>query len=125
MMAMCTWCSALEELDSANAERFLRLVAVAREQCAGSGESDLRRLKRQFSTLKNTFLHYDVKEAFIDGAPPPPPRGVTCVCGPRPCRSAYIVLRDGPPKRYCQISSYCIERSPLQQSIPDPESLRP
>ena len=59
---------ALEELNSANADRFGRLLDAAREQSAGSGESDLRRLKRQFSTLKNTFLHYDVKEAFIDGA---------------------------------------------------------
>ena len=79
MMVMCTWCSALEELDSANSERFLRLVDVAREQCAGSGESDLRRLKRQFSSLKNTFLHYDVKEAFIDGAAPPPGRNLSFV----------------------------------------------
>jgi len=64
----CHTCRALEELDSANADRFGRLLDAAREQSAGSGESDLRRLKRQFSTLKNTFLHYDVKEAFIDGA---------------------------------------------------------
>lgn len=47
----------------------MRIVDVAREQAAGSGESDLRRLRRQFSTLKNTFLHYDVKEAFLIGAP--------------------------------------------------------
>ena len=64
-------CRALEELDSANADRFGRLIDAARDQAAGSGESDLRRLKRQFSTLKNTFLHYDVKEAFIDGARSP------------------------------------------------------
>ena len=46
----------------------MRIVDVAREQATGCGESDLRRLRRQFSTLKNTFLHYDVRETFIDGA---------------------------------------------------------
>jgi hypothetical protein len=37
------------------------------------GEADLRRMKRQFSSLKNTFLHYEVKDEFIaalaDGLP--------------------------------------------------------
>ena len=60
-------CRALDELDAANYDRFVRIVDVACEQSTGSGESDLRRLRRQFSTLKNTFLHYDVKEAFVDG----------------------------------------------------------
>ena len=60
-------CRALDELDAANYDRFVRIVDVACEQSTGSGESDLRRLRRQFSTLKNTFLHYDLKEAFVDG----------------------------------------------------------
>lgn len=41
---------------------------MAREQCEAVGEADLRRLKRQFSSLKNTFLHYEVKQSFITGA---------------------------------------------------------
>ena len=61
-------CRALQELQTGNAERFERLQQVAKEQAVGSGESDLRRLRRQFSSLKNTFLHYDVKQTFIDGA---------------------------------------------------------
>ena len=31
------------------------------------GEADLRRLKRQFSSLKNTFLHFEVKNEFLAG----------------------------------------------------------
>lgn len=37
------------------------------EAAAGVGEADLRRLKRQFSSLKNTFLHYEVKNEFLAG----------------------------------------------------------
>lgn len=31
------------------------------------GAGDLRRLRRQFSSLKNTYVLYDVKAGFIDG----------------------------------------------------------
>ena len=61
-------CRALQELQVANAERFSKVQQAAKEQTVGSRESDLRRLRRQFSSLKNTFLHYDVKQTFIDGA---------------------------------------------------------
>lgn len=37
------------------------------EQADAVGEADLRRLKRQFSSLKNTFLHYEVKNEFLAG----------------------------------------------------------
>ena len=59
--------SATQNLQAANHDRFVKLRDVAREQSAGSGESDLRRMKRQFASLKNTFILYDVKETFIDG----------------------------------------------------------
>ena len=46
---------------------------TAKEQSVSVGEADLRRMKRQFSSLKNTFLHYEVKDEFIaalaDGLP--------------------------------------------------------
>lgn len=45
----------------------MQLKQVAREQAAGNGESDLRRMKRQFASLKNTFILYDVKQSFIEG----------------------------------------------------------
>ncbi|KAK9824827.1 hypothetical protein WJX81_002831 [Elliptochloris bilobata] len=47
--------------------RVASVLATAKEQAAGSGESDLRRLRRQFSSLKNTFCLYDTKENFING----------------------------------------------------------
>ena len=63
------------------------------EQAEAVGEADLRRLKRQFSSLKNTFLHYEVKNEFLAGAwknrkrcvraclpPPPPHRRCCCRC---------------------------------------------
>ena len=37
------------------------------EQAEAVGEADARRLKRQFSSLKNTFLHYEVKNEFLAG----------------------------------------------------------
>ena len=61
---------ALEHLEAANHDRFVKIQEVAKEHAAGGGESDLRRLKRQFSSLKNTFMLYDVKDSFIDGAWP-------------------------------------------------------
>jgi hypothetical protein len=54
-------------------QRFTIIEETAKEQSDAVGEADLRRLKRQFSSLKNTFLHYEVKEEFIaalaDGLP--------------------------------------------------------
>jgi len=50
--------------------RAAALQAPAKEHAAGSSASDLRRLRRQFSSLKNTFCLYDTKENFIDGALP-------------------------------------------------------
>ena len=60
-------CSALELLQASTQARFGAVQATAREQAEAVGEADLRRLKRQFSSLKNTFLHYEVKNEFIAG----------------------------------------------------------
>lgn len=57
-------------VDSVHEARVAAVLAAAKEQAVGSGESDLRRLRRQFSSLKNTFCLYDTKENFIDGARP-------------------------------------------------------
>ena len=64
------WCRSLESLLSASSGRSAKVLEAAREQAAGAGENDLRRLKRQFSSLKNTFMLYDTKEHFIDGEQP-------------------------------------------------------
>ena len=54
-------------------KRFDIIQETAKEQSVAVGEADLRRMKRQFSSLKNTFLHYVVKDEFIvalaDGLP--------------------------------------------------------
>ncbi|KAL4436584.1 hypothetical protein ABPG75_003723 [Micractinium tetrahymenae] len=64
---------ALELLQGASRQRFASVQASAVEQADAVGEADLRRLKRQFSSLKNTFLHYEVKNEFLaellDGRP--------------------------------------------------------
>lgn len=62
-------CRAAEALQANNQQRLDAIENLAREQCDAVGEADLRRLKRQFSSLKNTFLHYEVKQTFIAGAP--------------------------------------------------------
>ena len=61
---------AFEVVDSVHEARVAAVLAAAKEQAVGSGKSDLRRLRRQFSSLKNTFCLYDAKENFIDGARP-------------------------------------------------------
>lgn len=64
---------ALEVLAQQCAERRSAIETNAKEQSVSVGEADLRRMKRQFSSLKNTFLHYEVKDEFIaalaDGLP--------------------------------------------------------
>lgn len=70
---------ALELVDTKHEARAATVRATALEQAAGSGESDLRRLRRQFSSLKNTFCLYDTKENFIDSAPPEAAR-LPCPC---------------------------------------------
>lgn len=64
---------ALDLLQSAAHQRFAAVQDSAAEQAEAVGEADLRRLKRQFSSLKNTFLHYEVKNEFLaellDGRP--------------------------------------------------------
>ena len=57
----------LESQLDAHSERFNKVLQAAKEQAAGAGESDLRRLKRQFASLKNTYMLYDTKEHFLDG----------------------------------------------------------
>ena len=57
----------LQQLDASTSDRFLRLQDTALEQCHDSDDSDLRRLKKHFKTLKSTFTVYDLKEGFIEG----------------------------------------------------------
>ncbi|GAB4817515.1 hypothetical protein N2152v2_004561 [Parachlorella kessleri] len=58
---------AVDSLQASTQQRLDAIEAAAREQSEAVGEADLRRLKRQFSSLKNTFLHYEVKQSFITG----------------------------------------------------------
>ena len=55
-------------LQGAARQRFAAIQESAVEQAEAVGEADARRLKRQFSSLKNTFLHYEVKNEFLAGA---------------------------------------------------------
>jgi chromosome segregation ATPase len=60
-------------LEEGARERFLAVQDIALEQSAAVGDADLRRLKRQFSSLKNSFVHYNMKQHFLaslaDGHP--------------------------------------------------------
>ena len=66
-------CRALQLLENGYQQRFEVIQKTSKEQSSAVGDADLRRLKRQFSSLKNTFLHYEVKDEFIaalaDGLP--------------------------------------------------------
>jgi hypothetical protein len=55
-------------LQGAARQRFAAIQESAVEQAEAVGEAGARRLKRQFSSLKNTFLHYEVKNEFLAGA---------------------------------------------------------
>jgi hypothetical protein len=63
-------CRKLGSSSEALSEHYTKLLNEASERACGAGASDLRRLKRQFSSLKNTYILYDVKEGFIDGMLP-------------------------------------------------------
>lgn len=69
LLLCCPPRRALELLQGAAQQRFAAVQDGAAEQAEAVGEADLRRLKRQFSSLKNTFLHYEVKNEFLAGAP--------------------------------------------------------
>lgn len=58
---------ALQLLEHANDNRFVKLKEAAVEKAAGGSEGDLRRLKRHFGSLKNTFILSDVRQSFIEG----------------------------------------------------------
>ena len=89
---------ALQELDASTSDRFLRLQDTALEQCQDSDDSDLRRLKKHFKTLKNTFTVYDLKEGFIEG------KITTCCCLTSSSKQAFAhkVL-------FCYYSQICMQ----------------
>lgn len=72
-MVTKSFCSALKTFEEHCGTRRTTIEQAAKEQSVSVGEADLRRMKRQFSSLKNTFLHYEVKDEFIaalaDGLP--------------------------------------------------------
>ncbi|KAK9821173.1 hypothetical protein WJX74_004523 [Apatococcus lobatus] len=57
---------AFDYLQASAHPRFVRVQQLARERAGSSSEGDLTRLERQFSSLKNTFIHYDVKDCFLE-----------------------------------------------------------
>lgn len=59
---------ALSSLTSERDARVETLLSMAREAAIGAGPSDYKRLKRQYSSIKNNFSHYDIKQAFVDSA---------------------------------------------------------
>ena len=60
---------ALQSIENVTIQREQVVCQKAKDTAAGAGESDLRRLKRQFTSLKNTYMLYDTKEHFLDGVP--------------------------------------------------------
>lgn len=57
---------AVEAVDKTTVDRFDRVAEKVKEIAAGNGESDVRRLRRQFKSIKNTFIQYDVKDSFLE-----------------------------------------------------------
>ncbi len=42
-------------------------MGMAKQAADGGSENDLKRLQRQFQTLKATFVNCDIKERFMHG----------------------------------------------------------
>ena len=61
---------ALQSIENVTLQKEQGISQKAKDIAAGAGESDLRRLKRQFASLKNTYMLYDTKEHFLDGGLP-------------------------------------------------------
>jgi len=62
------WCHrALQSIENVTIQKEQSITQKAKDIAAGAGESDLRRLERQFASLKNTYMLYDTKEHFLDG----------------------------------------------------------
>lgn len=57
-------------MQTACSKRFEDVEAAALAMSEDVGEAGLRRLKRQFGSVKNSFLHFEVKESFITCALP-------------------------------------------------------
>jgi len=62
---------ALQSIENVTIQKEQGITQKAKDIAAGAGESDLRRLERQFASLKNTYMLYDTKEHFLDGMIPP------------------------------------------------------
>lgn len=58
---------ALQSIENIAFHKEQSISQKAKDIATGAGESDLRRLKRQFASLKNTYMLYDTKEHFLDG----------------------------------------------------------
>lgn len=56
---------AVTAVQAACSKRFEDVEAAALAMSEDVGEAGLRRLKRQFGSVKNSFLHFEVKESFI------------------------------------------------------------
>lgn len=66
----CARRRALQSIENVTLQKEQGISQKAKDIAAGAGESDLRRLKRQFASLKNTYMLYDTKEHFLDGGLP-------------------------------------------------------
>lgn len=56
---------ALEQLHTINGNRFDKMLQVSQRQAESGNESDLQRLSKQLSMVKNNFQTYDVQEEFM------------------------------------------------------------
>lgn len=59
---------ALEQLVAVNGSRFEKMLAASHRQAESGSESDLQRLRKQLSMVKNNFQTYDVQDEFMSGA---------------------------------------------------------
>jgi hypothetical protein len=57
----------LRAIASEVGEHFIRSNQVALDQAETHNQTDLKRYKRKFQTLKNTYINQDVKQRFIHG----------------------------------------------------------
>ena len=56
----------MDTLGRAATERIATLENTAKESSTGNGEGDVRRLRRQFKSMKSSFIQCDVKDSFLE-----------------------------------------------------------
>lgn len=61
-----SYCRALEQLSAFTSQRFVKVEAAAGSRGDLSGDNNLKVVKRQYDSVKNTYMNLDIKDQYTD-----------------------------------------------------------